>query len=181
MGFLRTIYNVNDMFWDIDISDAGHETNEIQLNFKTANDEEQDISNLEFDISLKKDGQEIYSSHHPIFPIQYEKIKTSTLYVSKIEVIPDEEYVIETTTINQNFGVNYSNTLTFKTPKPPQPFASWSWDNTTKSWQSPVPHPDPVLGVDDYVEGRKLYQWSESQQQWLEGLPEDFLSSESNS
>jgi hypothetical protein len=182
MGFLRTTYNVKSMSLDIDTSEAGHVSNEMQLNFRTTDDQEMDISYLEFGFILKKDGEELFVSHHPVFPIVYEKIKTSIFYVSPIDLIPNEEYVIEAYARDRETQKSIdTKSVTFRTPKPPKPFESWQWNSVTKAWDAPIPHPDPVLGVDDYVEGRKLYQWIEAEQQWLEGLPEDFLPSETNS
>lgn len=40
----------------------------------------------------------------------------------------------------------------------PQPFASWTLDETTCRWVAPQPYPD-----DD-----KTYEWDESQQSWIE-------------
>jgi hypothetical protein len=182
MGFLRTTYNVKSMSWDIDATEIGHDHNEVQLNFCTTDDQEMDISYLEFGITLKKDGVELLTSHHPVFPIQYEKIKTSIFHVSTIDLVANEDYVIEAYARDKETQKAIdTKSVTFKTPKPPKPFQSWIWNSATKTWDPPVPHPDPVLGVDDYVEGRKLYQWIEAEQQWLEGLPEDFAPSESNS
>ena len=41
---------------------------------------------------------------------------------------------------------------------PPQPFASWTLNNDTYLWESPIPMP---------TDG-KMYLWDESQQQWIE-------------
>jgi hypothetical protein len=41
---------------------------------------------------------------------------------------------------------------------PPQPFASWTLNNDTCLWESPIPMPDDGKG----------YNWDEIQQQWIE-------------
>ena len=41
---------------------------------------------------------------------------------------------------------------------PPQPFASWTLNNDTCLWESPIPMP---------TDGKR-YNWDEAQQQWIE-------------
>lgn len=41
---------------------------------------------------------------------------------------------------------------------PPQPFASWTLNNDTCLWESPIPMPTDGKG----------YNWDETQQQWIE-------------
>lgn len=41
---------------------------------------------------------------------------------------------------------------------PPQPWPSWTLNETTCLWEPPLPHP-----TDD-----KLYEWDENNQQWVE-------------
>ena len=45
---------------------------------------------------------------------------------------------------------------------PQSPFPSWTLDNTTWSWQPPVPRPDDG----------KFYTWNEETKTWIEITPE---------
>lgn len=42
--------------------------------------------------------------------------------------------------------------------KPPQPYASWSFDETSFKWQSPIPKPN-----DEF-----MYYWDEDTLSWIE-------------
>jgi hypothetical protein len=41
----------------------------------------------------------------------------------------------------------------------PQPYASWTLDSATWTWQPPIPRPE--------WDGHTLYDWSETDQAWL--------------
>jgi hypothetical protein len=173
MAFLKTIYDIANKTWSIDTSDAGFDWNEIQINFYSENNAELDISDLEFGFYLKKKGEEILSSHHPIHPIKYEKSKTAIMHVVMVQLVPNEEYYLEAYARNLTTKENVdTKSATFTTPLRPKKFESWTWNDSIKDWEAPIPHPDPVNGVDDPVL-HKLYQWSESRGQWIEGLPEE--------
>lgn len=45
----------------------------------------------------------------------------------------------------------------FTAPRPPQPFASWTWDADQRAWQSPTPYPED--GQD--------YAWDEPSTSWV--------------
>ena len=55
-------------------------------------------------------------------------------------------------------GVGFTYDATNDVFYAPQPFASWTLDNTTWTWQAPTPHP-----TDD-----KLYSWDEPSLSWKE-------------
>jgi len=46
----------------------------------------------------------------------------------------------------------------------PQPFNSWTLNTDTKEWEPPVARPEDH----GYGEGKKLYNWDETQLQWVE-------------
>ena len=55
-------------------------------------------------------------------------------------------------------GVGFTYDATNDVFYAPQPFASWTLDNTTWTWQAPTPYP-----TDD-----KLYSWDEPSLSWKE-------------
>ena len=60
-------------------------------------------------------------------------------------------------TIRKNFaGIGYSYDQTRDAFIPPQPFNSWTLDEDTCLWESPVAHPNDG----------KMYEWNESTKQW---------------
>ena len=57
-------------------------------------------------------------------------------------------------------GIGYTYDQTNDVFYAPQPYASWTLDNATWTWQAPTPMP---------TDG-KMYGWDESTQSWLETL-----------
>ena len=66
---------------------------------------------------------------------------------------------LEGTPFRKNYaGKGYTYDATRDAFIPPQPFASWTLNETTCQWDSPVPYPDDG----------KLYEWDESITNWVE-------------
>lgn len=64
-------------------------------------------------------------------------------------------------TIRKNYaGIGYTYDSTRDAFIPPQPFESWTLNETTCLWESPIPYP---------TDG-KNYSWNEEQLTWLETL-----------
>jgi len=60
--------------------------------------------------------------------------------------------------IRKNYaGIGFTYDETLDAFIPPQPFASWTLDNTTAQWKAPVDCPS-----DD-----KVYTWDEEKQDWV--------------
>ena len=65
----------------------------------------------------------------------------------------------QTKALRKNFaGVGYAYNAEKDAFIPPKPYASWTLNETTCLWESPVPIPDP----------QKLYNWDEVTQSWVE-------------
>jgi hypothetical protein len=65
--------------------------------------------------------------------------------------------------IRKNYaGIDYTYDANRDAFIPPQPWASWTLNETTCQWESPVPYPtvDP--------EDPKRYGWFEPNQEWIE-------------
>jgi len=56
----------------------------------------------------------------------------------------------------ENDGQSFEKTISFTTPRPAQPYESWTWNG--EQWNPPVPYPDDD---GDWV-------WDEDAQQWVE-------------
>lgn len=68
------------------------------------------------------------------------------------------------TSYNNNFRVrmaapNYKYDRVLDAFIPPKPYDSWIFDDVSKSWISPIPHPN---------DGNS-YMWDENNQTWIEG------------
>jgi len=61
--------------------------------------------------------------------------------------------------IRKNYaGIGYKYDATLDAFIPPQPFASWTLDETTAQWKAPV----------DYPTDGKVYSWDEATTSWVE-------------
>ena len=67
-------------------------------------------------------------------------------------------------------GIGYSYNVELDAFVPPQPHASWTLDNDTADWVSPV-GPAPAL-TEEEIASRSFYHWNEEAGAWeLETLP----------
>lgn len=78
-------------------------------------------------------------------------------------LVPDPSFTWVQTSYNRNIrknyaGIGYTYDATRDAFIPPKPFDSWSLNETTCSWDAPI----PVPGYD------KLYDWDEAKQLWVE-------------
>ena len=69
------------------------------------------------------------------------------------------EHTLGETPLRKNFaGIGYTYDKEKDAFIPPQPFASWTLNETTCLWEAPVPHPDDG----------KRYIWNETITNWTE-------------
>jgi hypothetical protein len=61
----------------------------------------------------------------------------------------------------ENNGEKVEETSTFNSPSPEKPFASWTWNGTTKTWNAPIPRPENVVK-----------EWNEELGQWQDVVAE---------
>jgi hypothetical protein len=176
MDFLKITYDILEQTLKLDDSDIGHEYTEIQFNVFSKDDIERDISNIEFKLKLTKDGTEIYSVRYPIDPIKYELMKTTTIGTSMQLLGANYSYRVEAYvgTISDSKEIT-SLVADVTTSKGPQPFPSWTFDNSKHAWVAPSPNPYHFEGVDNPDRPTTLCQWSEKRQQWVEGIPEEVI------
>ena len=66
-------------------------------------------------------------------------------------------------------GIGYSYNAELDAFIPPQPFASWTLDNETADWESPL-GAAPAL-TDEEVEARSYYRWDEENLAWVLETP----------
>lgn len=68
-------------------------------------------------------------------------------------------HLLNGTPFRKNYaGIGYSYDEVRDVFIPPKPFASWTLNDSTCLWESPVPYPN-----DD-----KFYEWNEDTQNWVE-------------
>jgi hypothetical protein len=68
--------------------------------------------------------------------------------------IPETDYNLHMWCVNG--GNRFEKDFTFTTPRPTQPFVSWTYDSETYKWNPPVEYPNDG----------ELYLWNEDTQSW---------------
>jgi hypothetical protein len=117
-----------------------------------------EFNNLKFKYELKQDGS---IKQYGIFPppnVRY--IRSDQPYIVAERLIFDADKEYDLYLWAENGGSSFEKTVSFTTPKPPQPYPSWTWDGA--QWNPPTPYPE-----DD-----KNYEWDENTLSWVEVLEE---------
>jgi len=115
-----------------------------------------EFKDLKFKYELKQDGN---IKQYGVFPppnTRYVRTDQTYLVVERLKLEMETDY--ELYLWAENNKESFEKTVTFTTPRPAQPYPSWTWDADNQRWVSPVPYPD-----DD-----KFYQWNEETQSWDE-------------
>lgn len=120
---------------------------------------EQDVpfaDNFRFGYQILNELSLVSEKTYPIGPNRYNHTDQDYVEVARItELIPDTVYEIHFWMINDIVTVN--QIFEFTTPKFPQPFQSWTWNNNAKCWVAPITYPED--GLD--------YEWDEVSQSWV--------------
>ena len=118
-----------------------------------------EFKDLKFKYELKQDGN---IKQYGVFPppgVKYVRTDQPYIVVERLKLDMETEY--ELYLWAENGGQSFEHTATFTTPRPAQPYPSWTWDG--EKWNPPVPYPD-----DD-----KFYTWDEDTQSWVEVTEEN--------
>jgi hypothetical protein len=112
-----------------------------------------EFKDLKFKYELKQGGN---IKKYGVFPppnTRYVRTDQSYLVVEKLNLETETEY--ELYLWAENGGEVFETTVAFTTPRPQQPYSSWTWDG--EKWNSPVPYP----------EDGEVYQWDEETETWV--------------
>lgn len=113
-----------------------------------------EFKDLQFKFELKQ-GETV--KQHATYPppnTRYVRTDQPYVVVERLLLQPENEYDLYLWA--ENNGESFETTVNFTTPRPKQPYDSWSWDGA--QWNPPVPYPN-----DD-----KFYVWDEDAQKWVE-------------
>jgi hypothetical protein len=147
--------NLKTKNWSLDISEIGPGKNFLFIKFT----EEKPIvtfKNLRFGYELKQDSIIQEYNMYPPPGIQYERSDQEYLVSIKLNLKAEETYSLFLWA--ENDGQKFEKEFEFTTPRPEQPYPSWTWNSENKVWNPPVPYPDDG----------KFYQWDEETQNWVE-------------
>ena len=132
---------------------------DVHLGFQ---DEVQPIlfSGLKLGADILHEGITLSARQYPPPGVAYISTEPSQPWIDVIrfEYDPNEEYEVVVWAEEQ--GRRYETRWIFKTPIPPSPYPSWTWNDTTKLWEAPVKKPE--LNSDDNY----FLIWNESIMDW---------------
>jgi len=109
---------------------------------------------LKFRYELKQDGN---IKQYGVFPppnTRYVRTDQEFLVTERLKLEMETDY--ELYLWAENNKEPFETTVTFTTPRPKQPYDSWTWNADTQVWVPPAPRPDDG----------KYYEWNEENQSW---------------
>lgn len=120
-----------------------------------------EFRDLQFKYELRqKDNIKQYG----VFPppnTRYVRTDQEFLVVERLKLETETDYNLYLWAKNNK--ESFETTVAFTTPRPPQPFDSWTWNKDAGVWEPPVPKPDD----------NKYYEWNEDTQSWDEIIEEN--------
>ena len=112
-----------------------------------------EFKDLQFKYELRQ-GENI--KQYGVFPppnTRYIRSDQPYLVVERLNLRPEIEYDLYLWAMNNK--QEFEKTVTFTTPKPPQPYPSWIWDGET--WNPPISYP---TDGNFYVWDEETISWS---------------------
>lgn len=136
-----TFENIQSIYADLII---GFQNDVCDIHFK----------DIKFKYELKQDSN---IRQYGIFPLpgcKYVCSNQEHLISERLNLQPETEYEIYLWM--ENDRKSFDKSVIFTTPRPQQPYSSWSWDG--ENWNSPISYPDDG----------GYYTWNEEIQNWTE-------------
>jgi hypothetical protein len=138
--------------WTITIEDLQSNYTDLFIGF-TDESPVVEFKNLQFKYELKHNNEIQQQGSYPPPNVKYLNSDQVYLVVERLNLTPETTY--ELYLWAENAGQSFEKTFEFTTPRPPQPYPSWTWNGET--WEAPVPYP----------EGEEFYVWEEENQEWI--------------
>jgi hypothetical protein len=138
--------------WTITIEDLQSNYADLFIGF-TDESPVVEFKNLQFKYELKHNNEIQQQGSYPPPNVKYLNSDQTYIVVERLNLTPETTY--ELYLWAENGGQSFEKTFEFITPRPPQPYPSWTWNGET--WESPVPYP----------EGEEFYAWDEENQEWV--------------
>ena len=160
MGKLYATDNFKTGNWSLNASEIGSGSNDLFITFT----EEAPVitfKDLKFGYELKQDGNIKQYGVYPPAGVRYKRSDQEYLEVVRLNTKTDESYTLFLWA--ENDGQRFEKEFDFETPRPAQPYDSWTWNSTDKVWEAPEPYPN-----DD-----NDYTWDEETLSWVEDVDSD--------
>jgi hypothetical protein len=141
--------------WEVTFEDLAPNYADLFIGF-TEDAPVVEFKDLKFKYELKQGDNIKQYGVYPPAGVRYVRSDQAYLVVERLKLEMETDY--ELYLWAENNKESFETTVSFTTPRPVQPYQSWTWDADAQRWVSPVPYPD-----DD-----KYYQWNEETQSWDE-------------
>lgn len=159
MSKINATFDVENKEWTMETTEPNPIHSDLNIIF-TSSAEIVKFNNLTFGVSVTSGGQPVLSQFYPTYGVIYEAANNGSVF-EKVSwsSTPETEYIISLWA--ENAGEKAETSYTFNSPRPEQPFASWTWDATAKQWNAPIPRPE-----------NEVKEWNEELGQWQDVLAE---------
>ena len=119
-----------------------------------------EFRDLKFKYELKQNGN---IKQYGVFPppnTRYVRTDQEFLAIERLNLEMETDY--ELYLWAENNKESFETTVPFTTPRPAQPYPSWTWNADAQVWEPPVAYPDDG----------QMYTWDEDTSSWVEVLEE---------
>ena len=170
MGNITATYNTVDNTCAIDTSNAGEILNFLEIIFTGDTPVINFETNLRFGYTMHESNTDVYvrsqdyvDGGFPASPIVYTSANNGTVFnLDRYDLDSGKEYVFDIWFELGNQVRDFNTTFT--TPRPAQPYPSWTWGDY--KWNPPVPRPASKIDPKHDIEIPVL--WNETTQEWEE-------------
>jgi hypothetical protein len=146
--------------WDVQFNDINANYAHLYIGF-TDTGPVVDFINLSFKFELKIGENIIQYGVYPKGDARYVRSDQEFLTVDHLDLTPETDYNLYLKA--ENNGQSFERTVSFSTPRHPQPFTSWTWNTTTKVWDPPTSQPELTQ---EQIDNNNYYGWNEETQSW---------------
>lgn len=111
------------------------------------------LHGVEMRLTITADGEVVFDMALPPEGVHYKQTDQDVLATGRVKWSPDQQIVVDAW-CRTNSGHEVTAQVAFTSPRPPQPYPSWTWENGR--WTPPLPMPD---------EGE--WWWDDAAGEWL--------------
>jgi len=148
-------YDLDQRSWDVTYENLSDKNTILFINFEDTSGSPINFNNLRFKYELRKGDVIKQYNVYPPANIKYVDLHTQTLETEILSLEPNTEYQLFLWAENSGYSNADSTRFVFTTPKSSQPFPSWTWNDTSKTWIPPIEKPDD----------EQNYYWNETNYQ----------------
>jgi hypothetical protein len=141
-----------DTGWHVDFIDLAPTWADLYIRF-TNQAPVVEFKDLKFKYELRQNNNIIQTQTFPPSNTKYVRTDQPYLVVERFSLDIETEY--ELYLWAENDAKSFETTVFFTTPRPAQPYKSWTWDG--EHWNPPVAHPDDSDN----------YNWDEESGSWI--------------